>query len=150
MKLKICRSDSRTGFTLLEAVMAMVIVTLAAVATLSTLMFNRAHSSEEQERARAHQIVCERMDTVLHELFPKAESGEEVQVWDNGTPGDTTDDTNGLLSVVLRDVSGDEISTTPTPWERVQVEVTLTWSPRGRRGNVELRESVMSFMAPHG
>lgn len=148
------RDDSRgrlqRGIALIEALIAVIIVTLGAVSTLSLLMFSRMHNAQEQERARAHQIATERMDRVLNELFPTIVSEEEITVWDNGTPDDTSDDTEGTISVFLRDVAGNSISFTPTPWERVQMEVTVTWRPRGRRGDIELQESLVTYTAPHG
>lgn len=140
----------RGGFTLVEALIAIVIVTLASISTLSLLMFARMHNAQEQERARAHQIATERMDRLLHELFPTVVAGEDITVWDNGTPDDTSDDTQGVITVSLRDVDGNPINVTPTPWERVEIEVTVSWNPRGRRGDVEVRESLKTYMAPHG
>lgn len=144
------RFRPRTGFVLVEALIAIVIVTLASVATLSLLMFTRMHNAQEQERTRAHQIATERMDRVLQELFPTVVAGEQLTVWDNGTPDDDSDDTEGTIEVILRDVDGNLINFTPTPWERVEVEVTVSWNPRGRRGDIEVRESIKTYMAPHG
>lgn len=144
------RFNRTAGFVLVEALIAIVLVSLASVSTLTLLMFARSHNAQEQERARAHQIATERMDRLLHELFPKVEGGETITVWDNGTPDDSTDDTQGIISVSLRDVNGNSIVATPTPWERVEMEVTVTWRPRGRRGDIEVRESIMTYVAPHG
>ncbi len=141
----------RKGFILVEALIAVVIVTIGSMSTLSLLITARAHSAQEQERARAHQIATEQMEIVLHELFPTVVSGEEITVWDNGTPENPNDDTVGTVSVLLYDINGTSISHTPTPWSRVQVEVSVTWTPRGRLNNdKELREVLIAYMAPHG
>jgi type II secretory pathway pseudopilin PulG len=147
---KIFSTRRRSAFTLVEALIAVVIVTMGSMSTLSLLMATRSHSAQEQERARAHQIATERMERVLHELFPTVVSGEEITVWDNGTPETPYDDTSGTISVSLYDFDGNPISTTPTPWTRVEVEVTVTWTPRARSDDTELREVLMAFMAPHG
>lgn len=139
----------RAGFTLVEALIAIVIVTAGSISTLTLLMATRAHSAQEQERARAHQIATERMERVLHELFPTVVSAEEITVWDNGTPT-PYDDTSGTISIALYDFNDNPINTTPTPWTRVKVEVCVTWSPRGREADTELREVLMAYMAPHG
>lgn len=144
------KARRRRGFTLVEALISIVIITLMSITTLTLLMFTRMHNAHEQERARAHQIATERMDRILHELFPTVEAGEDITVWDNGTPDDTSDDTQGVVSVSLWDVDGNPINFTPTPWERVEVEVTVTWNLRGRRAGVEARESIKTYMAPHG
>lgn len=138
------------GFTLAEAVIGIAVVTLGAISTISLLMFTRLHNAEEQERARAHQIVSERMERVRLELFAAVIPGEDLTVWDNGTPDDPTDDTQGTLSVTIFDTDGNPIASTPVPWERVAVEVTLAWTPRGGREGITLRESLMTFMSPKG
>lgn len=140
----------RSGFSLVEALIAIVIVTAGSVSTLSLLMTTRSHNAHEQERARAHEIATERMERVLHELFPTVVAAEEITVWDNGTPDTPHDDTTGTISVLLYDFDGNSISSTPTPWTRVQVEVVVTWTPRGRGGQQEFREVLMAYMAPHG
>lgn len=140
----------RSGFTLVEALIAIVIVTTGSISTLSLLMTTRSHNAQEQERARAHEIATERMERVLHELFPTVVAAEEITVWDNGTPDSSHDDTTGTISVQLYNYEGNSISQTPTPWTRVQVEITVTWTPRGRGGHQQLREVLMAYMAPHG
>lgn len=148
--LRVRRPRFLWGFTLPEAVIGVAIATLGSISTISVLMFARLHNSEEQERARANQIVCERMERVHLELFSAITAGEDVVVWNNGTPEDPSDDTHGTLSVIIRNGEGHLIAATPVPWERVQVEVTLAWRPRGRRDSPLLRESLMTFLAPKG
>jgi type II secretory pathway pseudopilin PulG len=139
---------ARRGFTLVEAAIGIVIVSLGSIATLSLLMFTRLHNAEQQERARAHQIVAEEMELRRANLFTNLTPGQETTVWDNGTPDDPTDDTIGTLIVRVRDVNGNLISQTPVPWQRVELEVTVAWNARGRRAGVELRESLVTYMSP--
>lgn len=140
----------RSGFTLVEALIAIVLVTTGAISTMTLLLATRSQNSQEQERARAHEIATERMERVLHELFPTVVSAEEITVWDNGTPDTPHDDTTGNISVALYDFDGNSIDSTPTPWTRVAVEVTVTWTPRAKDDQTELREVLMAYMAPHG
>lgn len=148
MKTKLRSTPLRRGFTLVEAALAIVIVTLGSIATLGLLAFTRLHNEEEQERSRAHQMVSEEMERVRLELFTRVTAGDVVTVWDNDTAGDPTDDTTGTMVVTMRDTAGNLLATAPDPAERVQVEVTLSWSPRGRRADTTLQESVMSYVVP--
>jgi prepilin-type N-terminal cleavage/methylation domain-containing protein len=148
MMLRFSQSHSHRGFTLVEAAIAMVIVSLGALSTLGLLAFTRLHNEEEQERSRAHQMVSEEMERVRLELFSRVTTGNQVTVWDNDTADDTTDDTTGTMVVVMRDTAGNSIASSPDPAERVQVEVTLSWNPRGRRADRTLQESVMSYVVP--
>ncbi len=139
---------AQRGFTLVEAAIAMVIVSLGAISTLGLLAFTRLHNEEEQERSRAHQMVSEEMERVRLELFSRVTTGTNVTVWDNDTADDATDDTTGTMVVTMRDTGGNVINVAPDPAARVQVEVTLNWSPRGRRADQTLQESVMSYVVP--
>lgn len=138
----------RRGFTLVEAALAIVIVALGSISTLGLLAFTRLHNEEEQERSRAHQMVSEEMERVRLELFSRVTAGDVVTVWDNDTADDPTDDTTGTMIVTMRDTAGNLLAAAPDPAERVTVEVTLTWSPRGRRADETLQESVMSYVVP--
>lgn len=138
------------GFTLIEATIAIVIVTLGSISTLSLMTFTRLHNEEEQERARAHQIASEYMERVKAELFSATMAFDDVQLWDNGTPEDPADDTTCDVTVTLRDSDGHMLVAFPPKAERVQVEVTVAWHPRGRRSGQTLQESLMSFIVPKG
>lgn len=148
MTTKLSLSSARRGFTLVEAAIAIVIVALGSLSTLGLLAFTRLHNEEEQERARAHQMVSEEMERVRLELFSRVTAGNVVTVWDNDTANDTTDDTTGTMVVTMRDTAGNLLNAAPDPAERVQVEVTLSWAPRGRRTDTTLQESVMSYVVP--
>lgn len=138
----------RRGFTLIESVIAIVIVSLGAISTMSLLMNSRVHNHNEQERARAHQIVSEEMDRVRLELFSRITANETVTVWDNGTPDDTSDDVIGTLDVIIRDTDGNALAAAPVPAQRMEVEVTLSWTPGGRPSGRVMRESVMTYVSP--
>lgn len=137
------------GFTLVESIIAMAITAIGMLSTLSLLTFDRVHNDMEQQRARAHQIICEELERVRLELYSRVTSGSAVTVWDNGTPSDMSDDVSGVLEVEITDLaSGTVLSASPVPAVIVQVEVTLSWSPAGRRSGTTLRETVATFIAP--
>lgn len=142
------RQNTTKGFTLIESMIAMVIVSIGFIATMTSLTFARIQNDLEQERARAHQIVSEQLEQVRSNLYTYISSGQAVTVWDNGTPDDTTDDTTGLMIVRARDTAGNVIASAPNPAVRVEVEVTLTWNPRGRLAGRTMRETVMTYIAP--
>ena len=137
------------GFSLVELLIAVAIAAFGILSTLSLLIFDQAQNDQEQQRARAHQIVCEEMERVRHELFSRVTSGTEVTVWDNGTPDDATDDTQGTMEVVISDpATGAELTAAPVPAVIVRAEVTLTWNPAGRMSGKTLRETAMTCLVP--
>ena len=146
--LSLITSERQFAFTLIEAMVAVMITAIGMISALQLLTFSHVQNDLEQERSRAHQIVCEEMERLRHELYTRITGGTTVTIWDNGTPDDTTDDTVGTLEVIVRDTNGGALTAAPVPAVRVQVEVTLTWNPRGSRHTNTFRESVMSYIAP--
>lgn len=138
----------QAGFTLIEAIITVLIVTVGSIGALTLVSYLRLQNDLHQERARAHQIVCEEMERLRHELYTRITGGDTVTVWDNGTLDDDTDDTMGTLTVTVWDMDGNELAAAPSPAELVEVEVTLTWNPRGRMSGKTYRETVMSYFAP--
>jgi prepilin-type N-terminal cleavage/methylation domain-containing protein len=141
------------AFTLVEIMVAVVIVSIGMIATLTSLSYANLHNDMEQERARAHQIVCEKMEQQIQRLYSNGAvmTSSTPTVWDNGTPDNTTDDTLGTLDVVATKPDGTLIasgSLPPVPAVRVTLEVTLSWHPRGRLHAKTMRETAMTYMVP--
>ncbi len=138
------------GFTLVECLLALVLATLIFTATLSMLGFARSHNQVEQERCRAHQIVCQALETERFNLFPKTQSDSIVTVWDNGTPADPSDDTTGELDITVRDpATGTVLAKAPEPAILIEIEATLTWHPRVASWKPrEMHETVITYKAP--
>jgi len=144
------QSRFQAAFTLIECMIAVAIASVLFLATLSALSFARVINAVEQERSRAHQIVCQALDQESAKLFTWTASNSQQTIWDNNTPDNTADDTIGALDVRVTDVrTGTQITTVTLGDELVQVEATLTWSPRlSRLSHKTLRESVMTYKAP--
>ena len=138
----------KRGFSLIEVMITVALVSVMFFATLSLIMTARMLDNLEQERARAHEIVTGELDRVRFALFSRVTGGDTVTIWDNGTPADDTDDTEGTLSVTIRDQAGNTLDVTPVPSQIVEIEVTLSWTPRGRIGNRTYRETVMAYITP--
>jgi len=128
---------------------AMGICALGFLATVSMLTYTRLHNDLEQERARAHQLVSQKLEECKFSLYTQLVTGSAVTVWDNGTPTLASDDTTGQMSVIVKNAfTGATISAAPNPAVLVQVEVTLTWHPRGSLNNKTFRETEMTYIAP--
>lgn len=144
---KTLHASLRRGFTLIEAMVTVLVITAASIGGIEMVVFVRTQNTLEQERSRANQIVCSEMERLRYELYTHITGGSTVTVWDNGTP-DTADDTIGTLSVIVHDPDGNLLTAAPVPAVAVQVEVTLEWHPRGRRHGATFRESAMTYIAP--
>ncbi len=142
-------TEKSGGFTLVECMLALVLATLIFTATLSALGFARSHNQVEQERCRAHQIVCQELEIERFNLFPQIRSDSTVTVWDNGTPT-TADDTMGTLDITVRDpATGATLAKAPEPAILIEIEATLTWHPRVASWKPrEMHETVITYKAP--
>ena len=147
---KITNRRNWKGFTLLEAVIASAIATFATLTILYLLAFLQLHNELEQETNRAFQIVTQAMDLQRYQLFSWAQSYTVQTIWDNGTPTDPKDDTVGQLEIIVKDPkTGTILTSPPDPAVLVQIEATLTWTPRGPRLAKKLmRETAMSYIVP--
>jgi hypothetical protein len=103
----------------------------------------------EQERTRAIQIICQKMDVETFHLFTWTKTDSTVTIWDNGTPSDPNDDTKGTLEVIVRDPDTKAVLTqAPNPARLVEIEVTLRWKHRGPRPVELLQETVITCKVP--
>gem|GEM_PF-1017209 len=148
------RRPDRRGFSLVEVMISVGIVALVFVATLSMLTFAHTMDALEQERARAHQIVVEKIEEIDSLLYSYVRADESVTVWDNGTPNNAADDTPGCLTIQAALSDGTVIETpTPvpaegTPPERVTITITLRWQARGVLGGERLEDPCESVDNP--
>ena len=142
------RRRAGPGFTLVEAMITILIVAAASIGATQMAIFVRTQNDLEQERARAHQIVSEEMEWVRHTLYTHLRTGGTVVIWDNGTPENPDDNTEGLLEIIVRDPAGNLVTHPSGQDVALTVEVTLTWNPRGRLGARTFRETVMTRTAP--
>ena len=141
--------QGRSGFSLIECLFAVAVAAIMFLSTLALLGFARLHNANEQERTRAHEIVCQHLVVERHKLFTWTASARNQTVWDNGTRDDLTDDTIGVLEVIVRDpATGAIFTSAPNPAQLVEIEATITWHPRGRMAGRFLRETAIIYNAP--
>lgn len=143
------KRSASSGFTLIECMISVAVAALLFLTTLGLLSYARVNNQFEQERARAHQIVSERLEVERYRLFTWTVSQSQQTVWDNNTPDDSTDDTVGTLEVVVKDPkTGAVLTMAPDPATLVEIETTLTWNPRGKFSSRTMRETAMTYKAP--
>ena len=147
--MKYLNCQRKKGFSLVEVMIAVGIVSLGALSTLSLLIFSRMHNDLEMERSRAHQIVSQELELIQFSLYPRIRTDTQTTIWNNGTPTDAADDTTGLMTVTARNpYTGATVTVAPVPAVVLQVEVTLSWNPRGSLGNKTYRETAMTYVSP--
>lgn len=138
------------AFTLIECIFASAIASVSILATFSVLGFARMNNELEQQRSRAHQIVCQKLEIERYQLFTWTQTDSVQTIWDNGTLDDISDDITGQLRLTVKDPkTGDVLTSAPDPATLLEIEVTLTWRPRGTRIGDKLQsETCMTYKAP--
>ena len=147
---------SKRGFTLIECIISVAVAALFIMGTLSLFSLARMQNEVEQERAKAHQIVCQQLEITNIQGYDWTQSQWTKVIWDNGTPDDTADDTTGILEISVKNLRTGVTLTGPPPVappgtypDILSIEGTLTWRPRNRRASSELlRETAMIFKVP--
>lgn len=140
---------SQRAFSLIEVMIAIMVVALGTMSTMSLISYAHLQNAVEMERARAHQIVSEEIELARFDLYPRIREDDPVVVWDNGTPDYASDDTEGVINVTVSDpYTGENLVVAPVPAKVLLLEVTLEWNPRGRLGNKLYRETEMTYISP--
>ena len=138
------------GFTLIEVTFASGIAAIAFLSTISLLLYSKALNEREQERTRAHQIICEQLEVNSSDPASFLSSEAEQTIWDHGTPDDPADDTRGNLEVIVKDMkTGATLAPgTPATENMLRIEATLSWHPHPRFRDSMLRETVVTYRVP--
>jgi Tfp pilus assembly protein PilE len=138
------------GVTIIESVIAAAIASIAMLGVMTFLGYARMHNEIEQERSRAHELVCQALEIERYKLFTWTQTQSQKTIWDSGTPDDYSDDTIGTLEIIVRNPKTNQVlSQAPDPATLVEIEATLTWNYRGGSASGKvLHETVMTYKAP--
>lgn len=142
----------RKGFTLLEVLFTSLIALFGCLSIMGGLYFVNRAQKYARERTRAQTIAASKLEEARQVPFSELATEENltVTVDDNRTPGDTSDDVAGKLSLILyRPSDGGQIPSTLGE-SYVQVEAQVTWYGAGstRESGTEKKVSLVSQFAP--
>jgi prepilin-type N-terminal cleavage/methylation domain-containing protein len=136
------------GFTLVETLIALAILTFMGIGIISMVIYARTYTEMEKQRTNALIVASTEMERLKRTLFstitPKI---QYVVIDDNGT-SDPIDDLQGTLEVIIKDKSGNILSSPPQTNNRIFVEIVVSWHPAGSPSNKVLKERLISEIAP--
>lgn len=136
------------GFTLIETLIALVILTFIGIGVICTVIYARTYTEMEKQRTNALILASTEMERLKRILFSAiAPHTQNVVIDDNGT-ADAKDDLHGTLEVILKDKSGNILTSPPQTNSRIFVEIAVTWHPAGSPSNKVLEERLISEIAP--
>jgi hypothetical protein len=145
----------RRAVSLAEVLIALLLASIMVTGALQLLQFNQIYQMKEEMRASAVDALSHEMEILKHEFIYNLEPySKGVTLYDNRTPNDRTDDTTGTLRVRFLDRSGSVLGTaadilsTARTEGRVEVNMRVTWSGRGRFSGVFYHERMGGYVIP--
>ena len=133
----------RRGFTLIEIMITVLIVSIAGLAIISSLIFGIFMRQSIRERNGAMRVAADVIESTKKRLFAELSQTtlNAIVIDDRGTTRDS-DDIRGTAVLRLFTTDGTEvgISGSPIPTDRpmLRAEVTVTWFSPGWRGGEQM------------
>jgi type II secretory pathway pseudopilin PulG len=147
------RSPRRSGFTLVEALIAVVIAALSITSSVTAVLFLRDSLEVEKQRLIALNHARRQVELIRRNLFTSV--SQQSVVLDNfDTPENPEDDLTATVSTNVWNVNPDGStgsSVTAFPLEqrrRVLVEVDVAWRRTGRLDPITAHETIRTYVAP--
>lgn len=134
------------GFSLIEVLVPILIVAIAAIGLLTSFVMGRVHTSLSRHRAQAVNLLRERLEELksrgydyLNSFDPNP-SVEKYAVLDAGRDEQSpADDLTCTRTTLISDDDGDGT---------LEIAVTLTWQERVASGNQIFSEKLFTSVAP--
>ena len=145
IKFKITR---KPGFTILESLVAIVILTFMGMSIISTLIYSQHYVEIENQRTKALMLASTVMESLKRTIFSSIVGYTETVVIDNNGTVDTADDLSGTLQVIVKDKSGTVLIGPPPTNDRLFIEIVVNWHPAGNPSRKLLEERLISEVAP--
>jgi type II secretory pathway pseudopilin PulG len=144
----ILKNRFKMGFTILESLVALVILTLMGLSIISTLIYSQHYVEIENQRTKALMLASTVMERLKRTMFSSIVPYTENVIIDNNGTADTIDDLPGMLQVIVKDKNGTVLTSPPPTNNRIFVEIVVNWHPAGNPSNKLLEERLISEIAP--
>lgn len=142
------KNTRRKGFTILESMIAIVILTFMGISIISTLIYSQHYVEIENQRTKSLMLASTVMERMKRTMFSSIVGYTETVVIDNNGTVDTIDDLPGTLQVIVKDKNGNVLTGPPPTNDRLFVEIVVNWHPAGNPSRKILEERLISEIAP--
>ncbi|MBN1902336.1 type II secretion system protein [Candidatus Sumerlaeota bacterium] len=136
------------GFTILESLVALVILTFMGISIILTMIYSQHYVEIENQRAKALMLASSEMERLKRTMFSSIVGYSQTVVIDNNGTAATNDDLSGALQVTVKDKNGTVLTGPPMTNDRVIVEIVVSWHPAGNPSGKLLSERLISEIAP--
>ncbi|MDX1973822.1 MAG: prepilin-type N-terminal cleavage/methylation domain-containing protein [Candidatus Sumerlaeia bacterium] len=139
---------SRWGLSLVEILITMAIVSIAALGTISALIFAIRTDADFKQRNGAFRQATSTLETTKKALFGSLQPRSFPVVVDSRGNLDASDDVMGTATLQYFSMDGSELASLPTNRQLVRARVTVTWTPPGTNSARPQSVFVESLLAP--
>lgn len=153
MYISVSKKKGLRGFTLVEVVVAVALVSFMGVSILGALAFGAYQKQSIRERNGAMRAAADIMETVKRTHFSQLESRtfQNIILDDSSKRGNPRNVT-GTATLRFFNMDDQEvgISGSPIPLDlsMLRVEVEVTWQAAGRRARDQQSEILVTLLAP--
>lgn len=153
---------SQAGFSLLEVMIAVMVVAVAGIGLISSVLVTRHYAEYDKQRLSAIAVARHYLEQrARKDPFPAISPIAEQSIDNFNTPEEVGDDLMAELDLKLYQVNsngtrGDEITsatqeayqTGPNREDRIEVEVTVSWDRTGHLSGHRVSERLSTYSAP--
>lgn len=150
---KRCLGRQHKGFTLVEAVVTIVLVTVIGIGAISSVLVARELAEYDKQRIAAMSAARAFLEEkARHDLFPTLGPLGSTTLDNFNTPT-STDDLQATVEMKIYEVNADgsrgaELVSSPTTDDRVEVEITVSWDRTGRLSTHRVSETLSTYVSP--
>jgi type II secretory pathway pseudopilin PulG len=149
------RRPARMGFSLVEVLVAVVLVTVAVIGTISSLLFIRETLDVDKQRLIAINHARQQMEVARRNLYPSLGFDSTILIDNFNTPTVTADDVTAELSTQAWVIETDGSLTEVTTQNQLEdgrmllLQVEIEWNRgAGRRSETREREVLQTYVSP--
>ncbi|OPZ14265.1 MAG: hypothetical protein BWZ10_01947 [candidate division BRC1 bacterium ADurb.BinA364] len=145
--------DFRAGFTLLETMIAVILVAITGLGLISAVVVSRELAELDKQRLAAISIARNVLEEQARRSpFPSLQPISDMTIDNFNTP-ETADDLNASLDLQLFEVEQDgsrgaELFAPPSSPQLIEVLVTIEWNRTGRRSSKRVQEQMSTYVYP--
>lgn len=145
----------RAGFTLVESLIAMLIVAMSSIGTVSAVIYSRNLAEYDKQRLSAISVARRYIEEAQRHVTLAGLTINSLPLDDFNTPDDLTDDLNATLErhVYALNADGSRGAEVVNPAaidlsNLYEVVVTVSWERTGNRSGRPVTEELQTYIAP--
>jgi type II secretory pathway pseudopilin PulG len=147
--------ENHAAFTLVEALLASVIVLIMGLGLASSLVFIRQAAEYDKQRIAAINYARQFMEQTRRDLVPSLELPIQTVTLDSFNTPSGLDDLRATAEIHIYELDANcnrvaELTAPPTghDWTLLEAEVIISWNRTGSLSSKRVSESLRTYLVP--